>query len=158
MRRLLILALMLPVVLACGDADQPTDQLRQVQGSFAAGDGTYHFVGTYRDTMLQTVEVEHRHGDLGRGRTRYDVVGGHLVYVRTEEQRRAVGRDADGRFETVVLELEFDPSGRLIRQKKTVDGQPVEPQGYEAPGARRHFQELRERVDQAQQAAVGGMQ
>ncbi len=156
MRRRLLAILLLPVLLACGaDRHAADDGRRQVHGSFTVGDVTHHFVATYQDSTLLSVVEEQRSGDLSRGRTRYDVVEGRLVSVWTEEQRRAAGDD--GPFETVTLELEFDATGQVRRQAKTVDGRPAELLGYEAPGLQRHFNELRERVDQAHRAAAAGM-
>ncbi len=150
---LLVLLLVLP---ACGGDDRAADGGRhQVHGSFTVGDVTHHFVATYQDSTLLSVIEEQRAGDLSRGRTRYEVLEDRLVSVHTEEQRRAVGNG--GPFETVTLELEFDATGQVLRQAKTVDGAPAELLGYEAPGVQRHFGELRERVDQAQRAAAAGL-
>jgi len=161
MRPTRILALVLAVAtlsFAWGCAsDGGTDAAgrRQVHGSFTSGDATHHFVATFLDTLLISVEEELRQGDLGRGRTRYEVIGGNLAYVRSEQQRRISGQAENGRFEQVVLELEFDAEGHIRRQEKTVDDEPVELLGYEAPGAQRHFAELRERADAALRAATG---
>ena len=144
-------------IAACGDqqsAEQP--ERRQVHGEFTVGDATLHYVATYQDTVLVAVEEEQSFGDDGQARARYEVVDGRLVYYRIEEQRRLAGENQRG-FEDISLELEFDAAGRIRRQTKLVDGEPVDLVGYEAPGVQRHFAELKRRADLAQGAAVGGI-
>jgi hypothetical protein len=158
MRRGIAFSLLLPLLAACGgDEDAMPGARHQIHGTYTVGESTHHFVATFQDSVLIAVEEEQQYGDLGRGRTRYEVVQGRLVAVRTEEQRRPAGPDSSGAFETVILELEFDPAGELVRQSKRIDGEPAELLGYEAPGARRHFQQLRQRVDAARRTAAAGM-
>lgn len=153
-----LFVLLILVLLGCGD-QQNTGRpaQRQVRGEFSVGDITLRYIATYQDTTLVVVEEEQSYGGDGQARAHYEVVDGHLVYYRIDEQRRVVGSGDDGGFAEVSLELEFDTAGRIRRQTKLVDGEPTELVGYEAPGVQRHFEELKRRVDLAQGAALGGM-
>jgi hypothetical protein len=143
---LLILLSSALVLSGCADQDVPANQY-ELSGQFAMGDATLRYVATFVDSTLVRVEEEQLFGDLGEATATYEVVDGRLVAYRRDETRRQLGQDRAG-TEEVLLELEFDARGRVQHQQKLVDGQARELLGHEAPGAQRHFAELRRRVDQ----------
>ncbi|MBD3222973.1 hypothetical protein GF314_17220 [bacterium] len=151
----------LTAVVACGylsgcATDEADPHHDQVRGRFTIGDATVEYVATYQDSSLVRVEEAQSFGDLGEATATYEVVDGRLVAYRREETRQKMGRDAQG-TESVQLLLEFDRQGQILHQRKLVDGQARELVGHEAPGAQRHFVELRRRAAQQHQVMQAGM-
>lgn len=138
---------------ATDEADPHHDQVR---GRFAIGDATVEYVATYHDSSLVRVEEAQSFGDLGEATAIYEVVDGRLVAYRREETRRKMGRDASG-TESVQLVLEFGRQGQIRHQRKFVDDEARELVGHEAPGAQRHFLELRRRAAQQHQVMRAGV-
>lgn len=117
---------------------------RSVPGRFHEGDASSRFVAVYDTGVLRMIEERSDFRDYGSSTARYyfDTTGTLFLYDARDE--RAVADPARaGAREIIELSMVFEPDGRMVASRKTVDGRVQPVQGTEIDGAMAHLQALR---------------
>jgi hypothetical protein len=117
---------------------------RSLPGRFHEGDASSRFVAVYDAGVLRMIEERSDFGAYGGGTARYylDTTGALFLYDARDE--RAVTDPARaGAREIVELSMVFEPDGRMVASRKTVDGRVQPVQAREIDGAVAHLQVLR---------------
>jgi hypothetical protein len=126
--------------------DARTGEMDWVRGQWEAGDAQSRFkafmVGEEPVLVAESLDL----GDYGEERARYYFSGGVLLHCRQFKLLRDLSPPAPGRPDEVAVIMSFDLDGRLSEYTKTVNGQAVTLEGWEAGAALRHAEMLLERA------------
>jgi hypothetical protein len=117
---------------------------RSVPGRFQVDEASSRFVAVYDAGVLRMIEERSDFGDYGSGTARYyfDTTGTLFLYDARDE-RVVTDFARAGAREIVELSMVFEPDGRMVASRKTVDGRVQPVQGGEIDGAVAHLQALR---------------
>jgi hypothetical protein len=117
---------------------------RSVPGRFQEGDASSRFIAVYDGGVLRMIEERSDFGDYGSGSGRYyfDTTGTLFLYDARDE-RMLADPARSGAREIIELSMVFEPDGRMVASRKTVDGRVQPVQGSEIDGAMAHLQALR---------------
>jgi hypothetical protein len=126
------------------DIESRRGALRSVPGRFQMGGATSQFVAVFDAGVLRMVEERSDFGDYGSGTARYylDTTGTLFLYDARDE-RLVTDPARAGAREIIELSMVFEPDGRMVASRKTVDGRVQPVQAGEIDGAVGHLQALR---------------
>jgi hypothetical protein len=118
---------------------------RSTPGLLRTGDASSQFVAVYDAGVLRMIEVRSEFGDQGSGTARFylDTTGTLFLYDARDER---VVRDParTGAREITELSMVFEPDGRMVASRKSVDGRVQPAQTEEIDAAVAHLKALRE--------------
>lgn len=117
---------------------------RSVPGRFQTGDASSQFVAVYDAGVLRMIEERSDFGDYGSGTARYylDTTGALFLYDARDERAVADATRTVAR-EVVEVSMVFEPDGRMVASRKTMDGRMQALQTDEIDAVVAHLQALR---------------
>lgn len=125
------------------DLESRLSGLDSTRGRGTAGDLDYSYIAYFEGEDLVLIREHQDSGDYGISDNEYYYADSSLVYYVQGQVSRTLNPGSPPSSDAIVVRLYFDPESRLAHAEKTVNGMPVELEGFEELAVRRRSETLR---------------